>query len=114
MEQLFCQRSRNKTRLAIFASLVVLATAAEAEEGRIRRRNKPLMQALRLGWLLTHSTAKEIRIKRGTTRWLVPTVVFRFRYTPGSWCRTRQSCLKAFLCRGTARCEHGAQSEGDC
>src|SRR5215469_3974368 len=32
MEQLFCQRSRNKTRLAIFASLVVLATAAEAEE----------------------------------------------------------------------------------
>ena len=32
MEQLFCQRSRNKTRLAIFVSLVVLATAAEAEE----------------------------------------------------------------------------------
>ena len=32
MEQLFCQRSRNKTRLAIFASLVVLASAAEAEE----------------------------------------------------------------------------------
>ena len=47
-------------------------------------------------WLLTHSTAKEIRIKCGTTRWLVPTVVFRFRYMPRSRCRTRQSCLKAF------------------
>ena len=42
-----------------------------------------------------HSTAKEIRIKSRTPRWLVPIVVFGIRNLLVIWNWTYQSCVKS-------------------